>query len=416
MMVQILPNNSRRSFGEEILSGLNEAVPQLKQYFDKRNTSKALQNLTGQDLSNLDPEMQKAFLVAHLQGKNEEKKQQMKQQQKDQFYKMLGLNTDQASESQSQGNDFAQTFQNPMNPEESQSEQNMGRPMTQPREQKPKNVQSWYNGLNDQQRTLLALENPAAANALENARKFQQTQDLAERKHAQREAQFEEEKRKSSPEYKREQSLTTAQAQADIKYNQALQEQERQGKLKTQSLENLERLNKKGVTGKPFEKLLEKGGLTALTSEGRREFAADVKNLITDIRSILGGQFSNFEFQTILNAYPSADFSQEANSAIIKNLKTFQDIKNKEVQFARDIKKENDGKVPPDFQSLVNERVNAYAQSRLGDIKDNTREIMNSEYGIEPGFVLMFDKQGKPLRVPDNEVSQLLENDMADLP
>lgn len=223
------------------------------------------------------------------------------------------------------------------------------------------------------------------------------------------EKEFSLKEKKLSPEFKREQQLESAQAQADVKYNQQLQEASKQHELKERTLDRLEELNKKGVTGKSYEKFLEKIGLVNLTSEGRREFAADVKNLITDIRSILGAQFTGFEFQTILNAYPSADFSKEANTAIIKNLKDFQDIKRKEVEFAQQIKKENSGRIPFDFQSLVNEKVRQYAADKLPDIKENTRKIMNEEYGITDGFTLMFDPQGNEMSVPESEVANMLD-------
>lgn len=221
--------------------------------------------------------------------------------------------------------------------------------------------------------------------------------------------------KKSSPEYQREQEITADQAKADVKYNQELQETSKQHALKAQTLDRLEKLNKKGVTGKPWEKLAERAGLVNVTSQGRREFAADVKNLITDIRSILGGQFSNFEFQTILNAYPSPDFSQEANAAIIRNLKQFQDIKTKEVDFAKDIKKQNNGKLPQDFQAKVNERVQEYANQKIDEIKKNTQEIMRSQYGIPIGNTLLIDPDGELLSVPDDEVDFLLKNG-AELP
>lgn len=221
--------------------------------------------------------------------------------------------------------------------------------------------------------------------------------------------EFEFRKSQASPELRREQQVTGAQATSDVKYNTELQAAHKLHDIKTQTLEKLDKLNEKGVTGKAYEKFLEKAGFINLTSEGRREFAADVKNLITDIRSILGGQFSNFEFQTILNAYPSQDFSKEANSAIIKNLKEFQHIRSKEFEFANQLKKENKGKLPEDFQSKVNDRLQEYAQTRLPMIKENTQKILNEEYGIKPGFVLLFDPQGEPLNVPQDRLQEALE-------
>jgi hypothetical protein len=261
--------------------------------------------------------------------------------------------------------------------------------------QDPNSPSGWYDQLSDSQRQEFAFTYPQEAKALEHDRQNRLTQQ--------------ENARKTSPEFVRGQKITQAQADADVKYNTQLQETSKQHELKSQALNRLESLNNKGVTGKPYEKLLEKGGLTALTSDGRREFAADVKNLITDIRSILGSQFTGFEFQTILNAYPSADFSKGANAAIIKNLKEFQNIKEKEVEFAKQLKKDNRGKIPEDFQSKVNDLVHAYANTRVNSIKDNTQKIMNEEYGIPEGNVLMFAPDGEPINVPGDEVSKYLE-------
>jgi hypothetical protein len=213
--------------------------------------------------------------------------------------------------------------------------------------------------------------------------------------------------KKATPEYERAQQIAHAQAQADVNYNKELQGAEKQHLLKSRRVERLDALNRKGVTGKPYEKLLEKAGLVSLTSDGRREFAGDVKNLITDIRSILGSQFSQFEFQTILNAYPNADFSQGANSAILRNLKEFQDIRNQEFVIAKQIKQENGGKLPLGFQDQVNERLHEYAIKKTDAIKENTKQILNEEYGIKPGFVLMFDQNQEPLQVPKEDVEKL---------
>ncbi|MEO8253191.1 MAG: hypothetical protein ABI554_02305 [Flavobacterium sp.] len=266
-----------------------------------------------------------------------------------------------------------------------QSRQNLEKPNQELQEQDPYALAEQYAAIGEHD-----LAQVATKRATEKIRSTERKQD-------------------KSPEFQREQKITAAQADADVKYNQQLQEASKQHELKRQSLNNLDKLNRKGVTGKPYEKFLEKTGLVGLTSDGRREFAADVKNLITDIRSILGSQFTGFEFQTILNAYPSADFSQGANSSIIKNLKSFQDIKEKEVEFAEQLKKENKGKIPEDYQSKVNERVREYAKTKLSEIKENTKNIMNEEYGIDKGFTLMLDNNGEPLSVPDSEIKKYEE-------
>ncbi len=148
----------------------------------------------------------------------------------------------------------------------------------------------------------MAMINPAVADKMQkyndNLRADQKHQEIMN----QREREFQLKEKEKSPEYLREKAQNQAQAKSDNDYNKQLQSSASQHKIKKETLSKLEKLNEKGVTGKPYEKVLEKFGLTNLTSEGRREFSADVKHLITDIRSILGGQFSNFEFQSILNA------------------------------------------------------------------------------------------------------------------
>lgn len=386
-MVQILPpGRQRQTLAQKLARGIGAGLESAEDLYQQNQAERRLvqeneaAKRLGIDLSGIsDPKMREQALAETLKGQTEANKFKRKQETINEF---LG---NRPAEPKSKGQMLA----------------------SQGREE----VQNKFDpSLVSDEDILRAYQ---IDHDLGHALEVQKESALRE-KRAQKE--FELKEKKSSPEYQREQHLESAQATADVKYNQQLEEASKQHALKEQTLNRLEQLNKKGVTGKPYEKLLEKAGLINLTSEGRREFAADVKNLITDIRSILGAQFTGFEFQTILNAYPSADFSQGANEAIIRNLKDFQDIKSKEVEIARRIKKENNGKIPPDFQSQVNEKVHEYAMSKIPSIKDNARKIMNEEYGIPKGHTLMLDKKGEPLSVPEDKVSELLENGLADLP
>lgn len=374
-MIQVLTPRDRErapSVGERLSAGIGRGLEMGSQLFKEYEANKLakqqrqmedarFKELTGLDISGInDPKMrEKAFELA-LQGQNRQKELSQKQ---DFLTKIFNPNQESSVEKTSEFN--------------------------------PSNI-------SDAQIAMASAVDPNLGRIL------QQQKDVGLREKREQE-KLELQKQKMSPEFKREERLASSQAEADVKYNQQLQESSKQHELKEQTLDRLEKLNKKGVTGKPYEKLLEKSGLVALTSEGRREFAADVKNLITDIRSILGSQFTGFEFQTILNAYPSPDFSQEANAAIIKNLKDFQDIKKKEVEIANKLKKENNGKVPVDFQAKVNEMVHDYAQTKLPDIKNNMQKIMAEEYGVTPGNVLMFDPQGEPLDVHPSQIQKYID-------
>jgi hypothetical protein len=389
-MTLVLPGVQRKpSFSEKLSQGVGRGLEIGSQLMQQQEAKKLqqqqgqqLSEMIGMDVSSLDPEIQKVALQLSLQGKNQQVLELLKQESKKGLLKekqdFLGQILGKGSQSQ----------------QNSQIPQEIGTGESQI-------SQGWFdpNSLSD--------ADIAQATAVDpNLGRMLQTQKDSAIKNKIANEKLDLAKLKSSPEYQRQQHLESSQAQADVKYNQQLQENSKQHELKEKSLNRLEQLNKKGVTGKAWEKFAEKAGFVNVTSEGRREFAAEVKSLITDIRSILGGQFSNFEFQTILNAYPSADFSKEANSAIIKNLKEFQDIKKKEVQFANQIKKENGGKLPYDYQSLVNEKVHEYTSSRLPEIKENTRQIMNEQYDIPKGYTLMFDPNGDPLSVADNEIEK----------
>jgi hypothetical protein len=361
----------------QLLGGLGNVAGNVAearmQHQQQQSMGQKLQELTGMDIGGLPPELQKVALAEALKSQG---KQQVMGQKQDFLGQLFG--------------------------QRGQQNQNRGQQLQGQSQEMQQQGGFDASQLSDADIAEATSMDPNLGRVLQHSR------DVALRE-ARENKRLDITREKMSPEFQRQQHIESSQAQADVKYNQELQSAAKQHELKTQTLNKLEALNKKGVTGKPYEKLLEKFGLVNLTSEGRREFAADVKNLITDIRSILGGQFSQFEFQTILNAYPSADFSKDANSAIIKNLQEFQGIRNREFELAKEIKKENKGKLPLDFQSQVNDRLNEYAQSRLPEIKANTQRIMTEEYGIPAGNVLMFDPQGEPLNVSPQDVDRYIQ-------
>jgi|GEM_PF-2881511 len=222
--------------------------------------------------------------------------------------------------------------------------------------------------------------------------------------------------KKNSPEFIREQELAKTQAADDSKFYKDLNEKRKHQIYKKDSLNRIKNIVKKGVSGKPYENALERMGLISLTSDGRRELSAEVKNQYTDFKQITGSQMSSREFFTLTNAYPNADFSQKANEAIINNLEEAHDLLDKEYEIATRLKKENGGKIPENFQEKVNTELEEYSKKKMEKIRQNLRIIMNEEYGITEGHTLMFDSNGDPLSVPDNEVADLLDKGLADLP
>jgi hypothetical protein len=207
----------------------------------------------------------------------------------------------------------------------------------------------------------------------------------------------------------REDILEAEQAKGDIAYQKQIPEMQKTLAHRKDVTNRFEDLNKKGVTGKPYEKFLEKVGLINLTSEGRREAGSLQKEYTKDIRQILGSQFSAQEFFTILNSYPSPDFSKEANQAIINNYKIWDDIKEKEIAIANKLIKENKGRPPRNFELDVANSLSEYANSRVPEMRKNIEKVKSQlETKVPSGFVLMYDQNGDVLHVPANELDQAI--------
>ena len=90
-------------------------------------------------------------------------------------------------------------------------------------------------------------------------------------------------------------------------------------------------------------------------------------------------------------------------------MKEFQDIRNQEFKIAKNIKSENGGKIPEDFQSRVNDRLQEYAQSKLPQIKQNTQEIMREQLGVAVGNTILLAPDGEPIAVPNEDVERVLQ-------
>lgn len=198
------------------------------------------------------------------------------------------------------------------------------------------------------------------------------------------------------------------QAKADRGYLNELGKKQESVRHHQQVTDRVEELIKKGASGKLYEKGLEKFGLENLTSEERRELAGLQKEYTRDLRQILGSQMSSQEFFTILNTYPSPNFSKEANQAIINNYRIWDDIKQEEINIANQLLKENNGKPPRNFALEVQNRLTDYAKTRVPEMRkiiEIGKDQLKSK--VPPGMVLMYSPEGNVMHVPKQDVEQL---------
>ena len=385
-MVQILPR--KISAAEGLLTGLASGANDLvSQFVDRKAQDR-------QNAAQLSREAQIAALKAEYdrQSKLEllrEKQNLQNEQFRNLFGKEPGL--------QSQPTDHLR--------DDRQKLLQQGVPL---KLEEPSNASPIEN-LSDEQITQLGFFHPQLAQVALRNREMKNAEKRHSEDMALKQKEFDLKQKKESPEFSRDKKIAEGQAQADLEYSKKLEEELPKRTERSHILQKLDQLTDKNVTGKPYEKILEQMGLITFTSEGRREYSSLIKNLLTDMRTVLGSQFSQNEFFTILNSYPSADFTPEANKAIISNLKDAVEIKNKEYEIAQKIKKDNGGNVPKDFQSQVNQKTQEFAAEKVKQMKQNTLKIMNEQYGIGKDETLMFSPNGDPMSIPSDQVEFYLQ-------
>lgn len=240
-----------------------------------------------------------------------------------------------------------------------------------------------------------------------NLSRTMQAQEEADAKRFYENRKLEEE----SPRRKRQQEIAKLQAKTDLDYYNSLQSEKEKAIIKERDLNKIEELVKKKAGGKIYERLLESAGFTELTSEGRRELASSLKNLYTDFKTIVGSQMSAQEFFTLTQAYPNPNYSEEANLAIIDNIKDALAFRNKRQEIAVKLKKQNKGEIPEFLQEKVNAELEKYATELNEKIKARSRLIRSELYKLEDINTLK-DLEGNTYRsVPKDVAIDMLDSE-----
>jgi hypothetical protein len=419
-MVQVLPKV--RTFGEEfgaalggglgkgVSQGLEQRAMQKKQMADLAKENQEIEDAYGIKMRSTAPEARKAefahqFKLLQMDAQNKAKmeqeqfKQDLKFQNKNKFIDQLGLNNLDSEEGRQTQNEPNAEIQTPDMNNETKMDNSNNAP-------KKKN----YGKLIPQEKIYKAsLVEPALADKMQKHNDTILKQQQHDEDITQKAEQFEYKKGQESLEHQRDEKLNAEQAKSDSEFYNDLNQRRSKQILKKDSIERLEKINKKGVTGKAYEKVLERLGLTSQTSSGRRELSAEVKNQFTDFKQIAGSQLSASEFFVLTGAYPNADFSQEANQAIIDNIKIVHDTFDKEDEIAEKLIKENKGKIPERFQAKVNEEMQKYISSRSTELKNNLKKVQYEQLGIPKGHTLLIAPDGGDLSVPDGEVDFYIE-------
>lgn len=100
--------------------------------------------------------------------------------------------------------------------------------------------------------------------------------------------------------------------------------------------------------------------LKSLLSPESQEFEKLSNDMLSGIQDMFGSRILKTEVDTYLKTIPTLLQSDAGKIAVIENLKLFNEAKIAQDKAAKDIIKENGGKVPPDLELMVDDRLNGY--------------------------------------------------------
>lgn len=97
--------------------------------------------------------------------------------------------------------------------------------------------------------------------------------------------------------------------------------------------------------------------LSHIIGEEGEEFDKLSKDMLSGLKDIYGGRINQMEVESFLKTIPSLDQSPQGRQAVIENMRMLTEGKLLAQKEAQKIKEENGGKIPPDLQELVEERI-----------------------------------------------------------
>lgn len=206
----------------------------------------------------------------------------------------------------------------------------------------------------------------------------------------------------------RDEVIAEAQAKKDVSFVNEQVEAIPKLETRERTLDEAAKLNEKEVTGNAWDLAMQNAGLLQYTSEGFREFASHAKDAVKNqnIKSVIGSQISQMEFGFFRDATISERFSKEANEQIIKKEKLAIRYEKLYADITKKVVQDNGGRIPPNIQGKVNEEFAIQSQKISKEVAKTARDF-NAIQHVPEGKVLMFDKNRRPLHVPEADVAKL---------
>lgn len=201
--------------------------------------------------------------------------------------------------------------------------------------------------------------------------------------------------------------LRKEQAKADIGFVLDQTAKIPQIAAKQRVFDEANKVNEQGVTGKPWDQIMNKAGLLQYTSDGYRVFTSISKDVIknTNIKDVIGSQISQQEFKFFTDATINPNFSKEANRQIIKKDQIALRYEKLYADITKSLVDQNGGEPPERIQQKVNDEYNKQAENLSKEL-----EVVYKDYdaiqNVPPGKILMFDTERRPLHVDPDQVAK----------
>ena len=345
-MVQILSNNEKRSFLEQILSGANEAIPGIQKHLDTQNRRDAMEKAGFGDLAGLDPDLAKALAVERLKGQRPEKPLTSLQQSQEELnrFKLKQAQAQEALFNKFKGKNQQQQESTQNEPDQSQSEEEA--------------LAQWPI---DELKEIAAFKGqPGQQGILGN---------IASNEIERREKKEKEETRKSE----KQESEITESFKINKPYIDQVNKAYKGTKEENLHLSTLEKLkNSKKLTTPLMYSLLGKLGipLGVLNNPDSELFEKTAVDLTKNVKEFYGSRPTNLDVSLYLRSIPTLENSDEGKQLVIDGIRLFKEPRILEHQVMNEILDEFKGKkLPLNLEGEVQKRMESKYDELMEKIK-----------------------------------------------
>lgn len=131
----------------------------------------------------------------------------------------------------------------------------------------------------------------------------------------------------------------------------------------------------------------------AFLTKEQAAFAASIPSLIEGMKDLFGVRLSDADLKIVQDKLPGLGKDEEANEAILQVIEKYANISKERAKIGREIKKENQGLRPINYDDEVEERLDSWKQGKFG--KESAR-------------IDVYDAQGNKIGdIDSSEVNQL---------